>query len=500
MKKFVLPIFILCLLSGPQLHARVTAVTIFPDGATVTSAQNFAAGNQSFHLPQQAVPRTLSVACRDKRFRITALTWKRDDAGQQEAVATLLKEIEALQEKRAREQNGLDAAAAEVAFWQAQTKRSWDKAQDALAIAEALKQPLLAALAEKLEIETTVGELDRQLAQKQAQLQQIRGGDQKPWRIDLQLEGPLGGKTRLEWSCFVGGCGFEPLYRLDARPDQQQIFFSLDAKIWQHTAEQWQDAEIRLASVKPSFSLDPPANDPWIVSPLKVFPSRKIAAFEAATDAGMAQTLSAPAGNEIRKATYTEWNLGRLSLKPGEPLLVPVKSAVWVARFHHLLRPEKSPLAYLEAAVTLDEALDVPLGSALYLVDGTLVGRQAVSLRGKDLSLFFGVDQLVSARRSLTEYKTGTSGLLKGRKSWHWVWETVIANGRSQPVNLNIEESRPQVRSEKIELEIIASPEISQQTPEVLIRELELAGGKTATLALDVRIQAPADMEISPGR
>ena len=56
------------------------------------------------------------------------------------------------------------------------------------------------------------------------------------------------------------------------------------------------------------------------------------------------------------------------------------------------------------------------------------------------------------------------------------------------------------MRSEKIELEIIASPEISQQTPEVLIRELELAGGKTATLALDVRIQAPADMEISPGR
>jgi hypothetical protein len=158
-----------------------------------------------------------------------------------------------------------------------------------------------------------------------------------------------------------------------------------------------------------------------------------------------------------------------------------------------------SPQAFVRASIRLPEAKEVPPGNATFMIDGAMIGKRQFSLVGKDTALFFGLDRLVTAKRTLLSKKSGEKGILTDRQTFAWDWRIDIMNSREESARVMIEEANPQPRDERIKLTLKHDPEPSEKTPSLLIWNIEVAAGQNKAILSSVRLEAPGDMNLDLG-
>ena len=494
-------------------------VTLFPASAQIVEVARLKLipeGNLKkavFTLPAQADPESLVTSVdQGGKLRIMDQTWRRIDRLDDDRIKDLRKKIEALKGERNNLQAAIRALETQIQFWQMQTKAKVKTTADAGNFSTAIGKNVKKAYEDKLARDPELEKLNRGIKDLEEELNQTAGKKDTIWEVTLLLTGsPTASDIPVTYTYNLSGCGWSPLYRLEAKPRNNQILFTWEAEIWQSSGRDWSQVAMNLATLQPAMSIAPQALPPWVIRPRPVVTYRRgsqknapaealMALQEAADEAKEAPAAaSAPAPREARQSTYSIWELGKITLPAGVRQRVKVQDEPWPADFVHLIRPGLSGKAFVRAALNFSEARDIPSGMAIFMIDGAILGKRHFAFTGKEGSIFFGEDPFVSAKVELLTKQSGEKTFLADKQTYKWEWRTDIENRRNTAVKVRIEEPFPQSRDERIKLTLINDPAVSEEKNAAWIWNLDLPAGQTKFIRTTVSLEAPKEMDIDLG-
>ena len=228
-------IFILPLCS----FADVKEVTLFPNSAKISETAiinpQCAKGKciSVITLPPQADPESLVVSLPpQRRVKIEDLRAKPIQVQDDAKIAELRKQIAGLENEKKENQSKLQALDAQLQFWQAQTKAKTKTVADSYKLAEAIGKNVRRDHQEKLTIETQLGKIEKNIKKLQDELNQAAGKKETAWEVTLTLSGSNQNEITLSYTYSLAGCGWLPLYRVEALPADKSVSFSWEAEIW----------------------------------------------------------------------------------------------------------------------------------------------------------------------------------------------------------------------------------------------------------------------------
>ena len=504
----------MALLFPAILCATPVEVTFFPHSAQVTEITKLrlqpVAGMQMkavFTLPGQADPDTLVTRISgNSTITIEDQTWKQVANQDEEAIRVLKKKIEELREERTKIQAGIKSLETQVQFWQMQTKAKFKTLADAANMSTALGKYIKKALVEKSGLESENEKLDKRLRQLQDELNAAGGRKETVWEVTALLSGAAGPDISLTYTYTLRGCGWMPLYRLEARPLHQQVLFSWEGEIWQSSGQDWNHVAINLANRQPPATVTPGDMPAWIIKPRplptpvgtakKARSSRMADAMPAME---MDANVAAAAPTLVNEGTYTSWALGKRSLAAGARQRVKVLDEAWPAEFTYLSRPGQGEQVFVRASVKFTETREIPQGSAVVLIDGAMVGKRPFAVSSREETIFFGTDPMLKAKSILLTQKSGEKTFLQDKQTHVWDWRIDLENNRNYDVKMRIEEPNPQARDERIKMTFRQDPPPTEKTTDGLIWILDLPALGKRSILTGVSLEAPKDMLLDLG-
>ena len=502
----------ICLLIVPRVSlATVKEVTLFPNSAKVEEtvkvhpqAANANKNQVIVVLPPQADPESLVVSPPSAtRVRVDDLQIKPVTRIDENRIAGLRAQLTKSQNEKKEMQAKLKALDVQLQFWQAQTKAKTKTLAEADLLASAIGRNSRKIYSEKNAIETELEKIDKQIKVLQDNLNQAAGTIEKAWEVTIALSGLIQNDSVLNYSYTLGGCGWKPLYRLEAMPFSNSIIFSWDAEIWQSTGEDWKLAQINLATLQPVRTTAPQKLPQWIIKPKTAIiykASRKaksaLAALETA-EADEASVESAPM--EIINTTYSVWSLGRKTMMAGSRQRLKIKEETWPAQFLFLARPSLSPQTFLQAQIKLPKPAEIPSGQATFVIDGAMIGKRDFALAGTEADIYFGNSPFITVSMSTTADKSGVARIFQNKQTRQWLWLIEAKNAGNTPIKLRIEEPVPEPRDERIKLTFKHNPEPSEKDTTKFVWLVDLPALQKKNIETGVELEAPKDMDIDFG-
>ena len=502
------------MLFGPSISwAAPREVTFFPDSAyivEVTKIKLSPAGKDLrkavFILPGQADPASLSTRLnKGSHTKIEDQTVRQVINQDNEKIANLKKTLEKLKDEKKQIQSTIRSLDAQIQFWQLQTKAKVKTLPDAHNMAASIGKNIKKEYHDKLSQESLLDKLDKRITTLQDDLDRAAGTKETAWEITLLLSGSRGSEESIIYSYSLAGCGWLPLYRLEAKPQNKQITFSWEAEIWQSSGQDWKNVSISLATMKPPASIAPADMLPWNIKSRPVHrhkTSKKVLKAEVVPDhleEALSPEASSPEPRQLRQSTYSLWQIDKKSVPAGTKHRIKLQHEIWPSEFIHLARPSQNNQVFIRASVNLPESKDIPSGNSLFIVDGAILGKREFSLAGRESKIFFGIDPHVTANMQLLSKKSGEITFLQDKQTFTWHWRIDIKNSRTTPIRVLVEEPNPQPQDERIIISQKNDPEPGEKSPSSLIWNLDIAEGQTKSLFTTVRIDAPKDMKIDLG-
>ncbi len=478
--------------------SAVDAVTVYPDGASVTRVVtlDLPAGDNSAVLkdfPLTLDPASLRVEGEaGVKLTIGAIDAKPPRAAPPANLSELDKRIEALKDERVNLQGMIDAAIARRKFAERFAEASpagiGDKGE-ARPIAEwraafaAVGEEVASADSTIRDAERKQRELDREIAR----LEQDRA--QKPpskMEVRIELSAAASTKATLRVTYSVRNARWAPLYdaRLDTGAKDRKPALELvrRAEITQNTGEDWPNVALAVSTVRTARGGNAPDLKPLVVQYPQ--PPRPMSA-GAMSDMAMQSVAPAPqrllrgaAGGKneepaMEKAVEQQAAAdvsgfqvvfripGRVSLGAGEGAKgLRVSSASIAPDLAVRAVPVIDPTAFLEASFKQTE--DAPLlpGRVAIYRDGVFVGRGQMAAAAKDetVRLGFGADEKIKIERSVLKRNEGSAGLIvTTSKTDERSFKTTVRNGHDFPIRIAIEDQLPVSENEDIVVEMLPS-------------------------------------------
>jgi uncharacterized protein (TIGR02231 family) len=510
------PAFAVTPYGGPPLPAQPSTVTLYPTGALITVTETLTpvitAGGKGLvlTLPGSADPHSFTLSAQGTG--IAALNWVElplaaDSGGSQ----TRQKTLEALAALRAEQdalQGAIAAADARIRYWGNLSTGRFTEAAEIEKVDEAMQRVMAelhsarpGQLKKSAELADRIRLLERRLeglGKERLLLRQVTA------LFDPAPSSPV----NVTYSYLAQDCGWRPAYRFNALPAQKKILFSQDAELWQNTGLDWRDAALSVATLAPDNTLAPLPVRPWVVRVEKPEPRAERVRQQAPgplAEAAMPlaaehKTAARPAPAALELGTYTRWDIGPRALPSGETVRFALVSAQeWQGGFYRVIRPMRDKRAYLTAEPVLPEAVNLPQGQALYLVDGTLTNSAPFQYSGSKPELFFGADPLVSTELRQTRREGGDQGIISKSRSESWQWEIKTTNSHTFPVDAQVEDAIPRSTEQGIDIVVASTPRPVEEK-DVYRWKATLKAGETLTIAHGVQIKAPAEARVIWGR
>ncbi len=521
--------------------SAVDAVTVYPDGASVTRlvTVDLPAGDNSAvlkDLPLTLDPSSLRVEGEAAtKLTIGAIDAKPPRAAPPVNLPELDKRIEALRDERVNLQGMIDAATARRKFAERFAEASpagiGDKGE-ARPIAEwraafaAVGEEVASADTAIRDAERKQRELDREIAR----LEQDKA--QKPpskMEVRIELSAAAATKATLRVTYAVRNARWAPLYdaRLDTGAKDRKPALELvrRAEITQNTGEDWSNVTLAVSTVRTARGGNAPDLKPLVVQYPQ--PPRPVSAV-AVSDMAMPSAAPAPqrqlrfaagkseepamekaveqqAAAEISGFQVVFKLPGRVSLGAGEGAKgLRVSSASIAPDLTVRAVPVLDPTAFLEASFKQTE--DAPLlpGRVAIYRDGVFVGRGQMAAAAKDetVRLGFGADEKIKIERSVLKRNEGSAGLLvTTSKTDERSFKTTVRNGHDFPVRIAIEDQLPVSENEDIVVEMLPSTTAPTATNlrdkrGVLEWAFEAKAGEVKDINFAWRIRWPKDKSV----
>ena len=490
-----------------RAQAAVCEVTLFPTAAAVTETLTVApqpAGEFKkavFRLPVAADPDSLVTRVVDApAVGITDQRWEKVSVIDTARIAALRRQLAQLHEERAAVQAAVQGLEMQLQFWQLQTKAKLRNLADVQNMVAAIGKNVRRLAQERAAQEHQLEKIDKKISELKDELDRTAGTAETAWEVTILLAGTTRPEVSLTCSYRLDGCGWRPRYRLEALPRMGQVSFSWDAELWQSSGRDWEQVELSLATMQPNVEIVPSPLPSWEIKPVPplVYKTQRQADMAQAAPSPAAE-LSPSAPQQERKTTFSLWKIGKATVPTGSRQITRVTEELWPATFTHLARPAVGPQVFVRAVVTFPTARELPSGEALILIDGALIAKRTFSLADREAQLAFGVDPFVTAVIQLLAEKGGEKTFLADKQTHVWDWRIEVSNKGAAPVSVRVEELKAQVRDERIKLQVKTDPPPTEEDYARLIWQLKVpAAGKTV-IQEQVRLEAPADMEIDLG-
>ena len=480
-----------------ELDAKsaIDAVTVYPDGATVTRiiALDLASGDSTLvarDFPLSLDPSSLRVEGEaGAKLTIGTIDARPPRAAPPVNLSELDKRIEALRDQRADLQGAIDSANARRSFAQRFAEASpaglGDKGE-ARPITE-WRAAFAAVAEETATADTTIRdatrkqrEIDRQIAQLEAER-----SAKPPSKLEVRIDVASAAATKatLRVTYAVRNARWVPLYdaRLDtgAKDRKPQLELVRRAEITQSTGEDWSNVALGVSTVRIGRGGSAPELGSLVAQyPQPPKPLALGTASDLARPAPMTRQAHSPAMAKIAEASEPRERAdeqqalaeiggfqatfkipGRVSLGAQEgaksmriaAMTVPAELAVRAA-------PVLDPTAFLEASFKQTDDTTLLPGKVAIYRDGVFVGRGKISASAKDdvVRLGFGADDKVRIERAVLKRNEGSAGLLvTTSKTDERTFKTTIRNGHDFPIRVAIEDQLPVSESEDIVVEML---------------------------------------------
>lgn len=502
------------LLYSPGLSsAAVSEVTLFPDSARVEETVKIdlqSAGadkNQVILiLPSQTDPESLTVSPSSAgRVKIDDIRIKSIARVDENRIARLRAQLKKAQNEKKELTARLKALDIQLQFWQAQTKAKAKTVTEADTLASAIGKSSRKIFSEKNAVEADMDMIDKQIKEIQDNLDRAAGKSEKAWEAMVTLSGIPPRDAQLIYSYTLGGCGWRPLYRMEALPSSASVLFSWDAEIWQSTGEEWKAAPIYLATLQPVRTIMPPVLPPWMIKPKTAVIYKSMQREKAAQarlsleESNDVMAAGAPAPVETARATYSVWSLGKKTVTPGDRQRLKIKEEIWPAQFLFLARPSISPEAYLQAHIQLPGPAEIPSGEATFVIDGAIIGKRPFSLAGSEADIYFGNSPFVTVGSLTVADQSGGAKFFSNKQTRRWQWRLEAKNTGKTPVRLRIEEPIPLSRDERIKLTFQHQPEPTEKSDAAFVWLVDLPAMQKKNIVTGVELEAPQDMTLDFG-
>lgn len=466
--------------------SAVDAVTVYPDGASVTRVITLDLPSGDSTLVAKDFPLTLDPSSlrvegeAGAKFTIGAIDTRPPRAAPPVNLPELDRRIEALKDERANLAGAINAAAARRKFAERFAEASpagLGEKGEARPLAEwraafaAVAEEVASADAAIRDAERKQRDIDREIARLESD-RAIKPPSKLEVRIDLASNAAARATLRVTYA--VRNARWAPLYdaRLDTGAKDRKPALELvrRAEITQTTGEDWSNVALAVSTVRIARGGSAPELNSLIVQ----YPQapRPLAA-GAASDAARLRSMPAPMAAEslAKRADEQEAAVevggfqvtfripGRVSLGAGEGAKsLRVSTATIAPALAVRSAPVRDPTAFLEASFVQGE--DAPLlpGRVAIYRDGVFVGRAQMAAASKEetVRLGFGADDKVKIERSVVKRNEGSAGLIvTTAKTDERAFKTSIRNGHDFPIRIVVEDQLPVSENEEIQVEML---------------------------------------------
>ena len=473
-----------------EAGSQIDAVTVYPDGATVTRLirLDLPAGDSTLFardFPLTLDPSSLRVEGEGGvRLVIGAVDARPPLPAPAANLPQIDRRIEALRDDRTALDGEIASATARRKF----AERFADASPAGLG-EKGEARPLsewraaFAAVAEEIAAaDNTVRtakikqrDIDREIARLEAE-RNATPPKKLEVRIDLSAEASAPALLRVTYA--VRGARWTPAYdaRLDTagKDGKPSLELIRRAEIVQTTGEDWADVALAVSTVRTALGGSAPDLRPLIVSYPALAAPRPVGAMmrEQSAEFGASREGLARGPDQARSKRAEEQQAvpdtsgfqvvfripGRIAVPAGQgSKSFRIASATITPELMVHAVPALAETAFLQAS--FKHAEDAPLlpGRVSIYRDGIFVGRSPMALAAKDeaVRLGFGVDEKVKVARTVVRRIEGTAGLIGSSKTDEREFKTVIRNAHEFAIKVAIEDQLPVSETEDIQVEML---------------------------------------------
>jgi len=518
MKRFIsLLLFslIIILINPFFCFAKIKEVVVFPSGAKVIEEEKVDPlwdgnlGKIVFYLPSFAVPDSFSLTFLNaKGIWINSITFQKVEGLINERIKKIKAKIDEINEKEHLINSELKATEDFIKIWEnllkAELKSSLNL-KKGVSFLKRLKdlyykrQSLIKKLKECKSLKNRLED----------QLNASTLGENSHLEVIVFVYSKVKDKgLRVRYSYFIKrGISIEPVYILKAYPKKGVIKLEWKSEISQATSIDWKDAFLTFSTIKPSFKLKPYPLESWIIYATEFTESKESffmekmmgtasLSFKEAKKERRTEFFKKPVSFQ-KKYMFDMYKLGRFSILSGEKKIVSVKNFTFYGKFKYLVRPLEEEKAYLYAEVETRRGLRIPSGRAFFWIDDNYVGKKSLfSIFSKKFKVYFGEDPEIKIKTVLLEMGSGRKGIINNKKTYKWLWKVVVENKKERPVQLEMEFPYPQVRDERIKLELLGNKELFVKKDHTLKCDLFLKKGEKREILFGAKIVYPKKLNV----
>jgi uncharacterized protein (TIGR02231 family) len=515
-----------------EAPSRVTAVTLYPWGASVTRRVEFeaAAGTHELLVPDlpQGVPaESLRVAAAEG-LRIGAITLATGRLPAPEAEASA--EIKAAEAEVERLEDVLrqrDEAIAAIRLRIDAANEQWNflrglakgeglvtlGAEDLRALTRLVGEETLAArqAAQEAELEAQAAERakkDDQDALDEARrvLEALRAEGLGRAVLTMAVEAADGGPQSLEVTTFTGRAGWRPVYDLRlARQPTPRLEIERSVFVSQASGEDWRGVDLTLSTARPAERSAPSELSPWL---RRIVREEDLARPQATLRGGIGDGLvmAEPAPAPVAEAAVLDYQGATVVYRYGNPvdirdgvedLRLRLDTLTLAPDIEAVAVPSRDDTAFLVADLTNETGQILLPGTGLLYLDGAMVGASELPLlaAGADERIGFGAIDGIRLTRTVPARTEGERGVLSTRNQLDEVAILKIENLTGDGWPMRVIDRVPYSEQDDLEIAYSATPPATEENLDgrrgLLAWDFELAPGETREIRLEHSLKWP---------
>lgn len=517
--------------------SKITAVTVFPDGAKITREVTFTTPSAGDHellvtdLPSGTEPGLLRLApAAGLQFgafslRADRLPPREDPLTPDQTAAKA--EVERLEASEQTALLALDAVQARVDAAEAQVRflGSFTGALPEAATPDSIKamatmigtetlaarQAALAARADLWPAQIALTDAQDALAKARAAFDGLPGTDTDYTALSVAVRAEAAGAATLTVTHYISGAGWRPYYDLMlTRAGGDSLTIARSVLVTQYTGEDWSGVALTLSSSRPAEQAAPSSLWPDLrrIGPELPEPEPMAdAMFKGALDARAPEAVTA----EAAPITTAEMGLEGDTVVYSYPTPVTVASGVEDLRLAldeltvepvvaAWAVPRYDRTAFVMASFVNTTGEPLLPGEALLFREGVLVGSTSLGViaPGVESDIPFGALDSIQIKRDMPTRAEGETGIITTSNQIDEVAVLEVENLSKEAWPIHLIDQTPYSEQDDLEIEVTAEPEPSETDVDgqkgILAWEFDLSPGEKKSVRLEHLMTWPEGM------
>jgi hypothetical protein len=347
--------------------------------------------------------------------------------------------------------------------------------------------------------EQEIERLDAEIDQHERQLARLTEAAMQRLELSVPVTADAAGSVVFELTYSVRGVGFTPLVEADLDVTAATVTLTALAEVSQQSGEDWENVELVLSTVTPSWRTAAPELETWYIDVERDRPAPRLAADAATVLAEAADVVVDDAAFDVvyrlDGAQTVPSDGGLHQLRVGR--VETAADLVWRTA------PALDEAAFLTAAFTYEGPAPLLAAPVFLSRDGQPVGEHALDalMPGTPVELGFGLDPAIDIERRLVTDERARSGLIGSSRRHERRYVIEATNRRDEPITLEILEQLPISRDTRITVELLpatAPPSTTEHDGAVgvLAWTRDLPAGETQRLTFGYVVRHPADIDV----